>query len=120
MEPLSKRNHSHNHWNVEQDREGYRWQHIAGNKAVMAESTSSVLVGVGVAYSLVSLNRDADGEEDTASKTDVRAALSYGEDGGNHARVVAKGNRSDEDVTEQEDEVSQAEASQEIVEYTLF
>ena len=86
----------------------------------MAESACSVLVGVGVANSLVSLNRDADGEEDTASKTDVWAALSYGEDGGNHARVVAKGNRSYEDVTEQEDEVSQAEASQEEVEYTLF
>ena len=50
----------------------------------------------------------------------MRAALSYGEDGGNHARVVTKGNRSDEDVTEQENEVSQAEASQEEVEYTLF
>ena len=86
----------------------------------MAESACSVLVGVGVANSLVSLNRDADGEEDTASQTDVWAALSYGEDGGNHARVVAKGNRSDEDVTEQENEVSQAEASQEKVEYILF
>ena len=75
---------------------------------------------MGVAHSLVSLNRNTDGEEDTASKTDVRAALSYGEDGGNHARVVAKGNRSYDDVTEQEDEVSQAEASQEEVEYTLF
>ena len=74
----------------------------------MAKSACSVLVGVGVADSLISLNRDADGEEDTASKTDVRAALSYGEDGGNHARVVTKGNRSDEDVTEQVEKVCQA------------
>jgi hypothetical protein len=50
----------------------------------------------------------------------VRAALSYGEDGGNHARVVAKGNRSDEDVTEQVEKVCQAEASQKKVEYILF
>ena len=50
----------------------------------------------------------------------MRAALSYGEDGGNHARVVAKINRSDEDVTEKENEVSQADASKENVEYTLF
>ena len=56
----------------------------------------------GQSLHLISLNRYADGEEDTATKTDVRAALSYGEDGGNHASVVAKRNRSDEDVTEQE------------------
>ena len=86
----------------------------------MAESACSVLVGVRVAHSLVSLNRNTDGEEDTASKTDVRTALNYGEDGGNHARVVAKINRSDEDVTEKENEVSQADASKENVEYTLF
>ena len=86
----------------------------------MAKSACSVLIGMGVAYRLVSLNRNANGEEDTASKTDVRAALSYGEDGDNHARVVAKGNRSNNDVTEQENEVSDAEASQKEVEYTLF
>ena len=86
----------------------------------MAESASSVMIGVGVTHSLVSLHRNTDGEEDTACKTDVRAALSYWEDGGNHARVVAKGNRSNEDVTEKEDEISQAETSQEEVEFTSF
>ena len=72
----------------------------------MAKSACSVLVGVGVAHCLVSLNRNADGEENTARKTDMWAALSYGEDGSNHARVVSKGDRSNEDVTEQEDQVS--------------
>ena len=63
------------------------------------------------------LDRNSDGEEDTAGQTDVWETLCYGEDFYNECVVKIKGNRSNEDGTEKEHKVRQAEAGKEDIKY---
>ena len=69
-----------------------------------------------LSFHLKPLNADADSEEDAEGKTDVTDTLGYGVDDGEDMVSPAKSNGGDKEVTEKEDEISDAEAGQEMIE----
>ena len=69
-----------------------------------------------LSFHLKPLNADADSEEDAEGKTDVTDTLGYGVDDGEDMVSPAKSNGGDEEVTEKEDEISNAETGKEMIE----
>ena len=66
------------------------------------------------------LNRDTNGEEDAAGETDVRAALSNGEDVVEEGVDVSKGHGHENNVENDKQEVRKTEKEQEKVANVVF
>ena len=64
----------------------------------------------------MSFNGDADSEEDAGGKHDVRATLSKRIDGGDDGVDETKGYGGSEEVTEEEEEVSDAKTGKKVIE----
>ena len=68
----------------------------------------------------MSFNSDADSEEDAGGKHDVRTTLSKRIDGGYDGVDDTKGYGGDEEVTEEQEEVSNAKAGKKGIEDLIF